>query len=57
MAKMATHQVRRIPIVDNNNRVIGVIAQADIARYLDRQSTGIVVGEISAETEKTKLVN
>lgn len=55
MAKMAEHQVRRIPIVDENKRLVGIIAQADIARYVDRQTTGTVVEEISEETEKHKL--
>lgn len=55
MAKMAAHQVRRIPIVDDKNRIIGIIAQADIARYVDRQTTGTVVEEISEETTKHKL--
>jgi CBS domain-containing protein len=29
---MVTHQVRRIPVVDGQNRIVGVIAQADLAR-------------------------
>lgn len=55
MKKMAAHQVRRIPIVDENTRIIGIIAQADIARYADRQATGTVIEEISEETKKHKL--
>lgn len=35
---MARHQVRRIPIVDANNCVIGMVAQADLAR--ERKSVG-----------------
>lgn len=57
MAKMAEHQVRRIIVVDHNNRVVGIIAQADIARYMDRKATGAVVGEISEETTKHKLTS
>jgi len=54
MAKMAEYQVRRIPIVDENNRVVGIIAQADIARYMDSQLAGKVVEEISeTTTERT----
>lgn len=33
MEAMAQHQVRRLPVVDEG-RLVGVIAQADIARYL-----------------------
>jgi len=35
---MARNQVRRIPIVDENNRVIGMVAQADLAR--ERKAVG-----------------
>jgi CBS domain-containing protein len=35
---MATHQVRRIPIVDDQGKVIGVVSQADLAR--ERKSVG-----------------
>lgn len=31
---MAEHQLRRIPVVDPDNRVIGIIAQADVATRL-----------------------
>ena len=31
---MARYQVRRIPIVDENDHVIGMVAQADLAREL-----------------------
>ena len=55
MKKMAAHQVRRIPIVDDNNRIVGIIAQADIARYANRQITGTVVEEISEENTKHKI--
>ena len=33
---MAEHQLRRIPIVDNNHRVVGIIAQADVATRVDQ---------------------
>ena len=35
---MGKYQVRRIPIVDDNKRVLGVIAQADLAR--ERKAVG-----------------
>jgi CBS domain-containing protein len=35
---MARNQVRRIPIVDENNRVLGMVAQADLAR--ERKAVG-----------------
>ena len=45
-ALMAKHQVRRLPVVDGG-KVVGVVAQADVARELDEGTTGEVVEEIS----------
>ncbi len=44
---MAKHQVRRLPVVEEDGRLVGVLAQADVARRADSKSTGEVVGEIS----------
>lgn len=45
---MAQHQIRRIPVVDSDRRVIGIIAQADVAtRVRHAETTGEVVEEIS----------
>ena len=45
---MAEHQLRRIPIVDANNRVVGIIAQADVATRVDQpEKTAEMVKEIS----------
>ena len=45
--KMAAHQVRRIPVVDGQDRLLGIIAQADLARNLDEDDVGEMVEEIS----------
>ena len=45
-ALMAEHQVRRLPVVDGG-KVVGMVAQADVARDLDDGTTGEVVEEIS----------
>src|SRR5881227_3697141 len=44
---MAQHQVRRLPVVEEDGRLVGVVAQADIARHGDAAATGQVVEEIS----------
>jgi hypothetical protein len=44
---MADHQVRRIPIVDSNGRLTGIVAQADVARTADEEQVGEMVEEIS----------
>jgi predicted transcriptional regulator len=43
---MAKHQVRRLPVVEDG-RLVGVVAQADIAREGDDTQTGQLVEEIS----------
>ena len=45
---MSEHQLRRIPVVDNDNRVVGIIAQADVATRVDLPGkTAEVVKDIS----------
>jgi CBS domain-containing protein len=43
---MARHQVRRLPVVEEG-RLIGVVAQADVAREADERKVGEAVEEIS----------
>lgn len=45
---MATHQLRRIPIVDKDHRIVGIIAQADVATRMNQpEKTAEMVKEIS----------
>jgi CBS domain-containing protein len=44
---MARHQVRRLPVIEEDGRLVGVVAQADVAREGDDTKTGQVVQEIS----------
>ena len=44
---MAKHQVRRLPVVEEDGKLVGVVAQADIAREGDDKETGELVEEIS----------
>ena len=45
---MAEHQLRRIPIVDNDNKIVGIIAQADVATRVNQpEKTATMVKEIS----------
>ena len=45
---MAGHQLRRIPVVDNDNKIVGIIAQADVATRVDQpEKTAEMVKEIS----------
>jgi CBS domain-containing protein len=48
LENMASHQIRRIPVVDEAGQVVGIIAQADIATRLNNHDkTGQVIEEIS----------
>ena len=47
MRLMTQHQVRRLPVVEEDGRLVGVIAQADVARSADDRRTGEFVEEIS----------
>jgi CBS domain-containing protein len=45
---MGIHQLRRMPVVDENRRVVGIIAQADVAtRIAQPGTTGALVEAIS----------
>jgi CBS domain-containing protein len=45
---MAQHQVRRLPVCEEDGRLVGIVAQADIARHADASRTGEVVEQISS---------
>ena len=48
MDRMAQHQVRRIPIVDGKDRLVGIISQADVATRVDApQRTAEVLESVS----------
>ena len=44
---MASAQVRRIPVVDEGNRLVGMLSQADVALQVKEKDVGELVGEIS----------
>jgi CBS domain-containing protein len=44
---MAQNQVRRLPVVEEDGKLAGVVAQADVARHASDRQTGEVVEEIS----------
>jgi len=48
MSAMAQFQLRRIPVVGENMKLMGIISQADVATRVDEpEKTGEVVKEIS----------
>ncbi len=52
---MAEHQIRRIPVVDGNRCIVGIIAQGDVAmRVREPEKTAEVVREISRPSPMEK---
>jgi CBS domain-containing protein len=47
MRLMAQHQIRRLPVVEEDGKLVGVLAQADVAREGSDRKTGELVEEIS----------
>jgi CBS domain-containing protein len=43
---MIEHQIRRLPVIDND-RLVGIIAQADVARAMPERLAGRVVEQVS----------
>ena len=44
---MAQHQVRRLPVVEDGERLVGVVSQADVALEAKEKTTGELVESIS----------
>ena len=44
---MARHQVRRLPVVEEDGRLLGVVSQGDVAEHAPGKKTGEVVEQIS----------
>lgn len=59
MRQMSRHQVRRMPVVDDRDRIIGIISQGDLARHAgessgrgERRAVADVLYEISEPSER-----
>lgn len=44
---MAEHQVRRLPVVEEDGRLVGIVAQSDVARHVRHERAGEVLEQIS----------
>ena len=44
---MAQHKVRRLPVIDGH-QLVGIVAQADLARHVDEEQVGDLLEAISA---------
>lgn len=46
LTKMQEHQIRRLPVIEDH-LLVGIISQADVARSLAPETTGVTVESIS----------
>lgn len=51
---MSEHKVRRLLVTDDSGNLVGVLAQADIARQQPEDETGRVVKEISSPSQRPR---
>jgi len=48
---MAQHQLRRMPVIDGDHRIVGIISQADVATRVEKsEEIAEMVKEISQPT-------
>ncbi len=52
LAAMEEHHVRRLPVIDHDMKLVGMLAQADIATHLGREDTGELLEAISAASPR-----
>jgi CBS domain-containing protein len=50
MDLMESKKIRRVPVVDASGALVGIVAQADVARNASRQEAGELVRDVSAPT-------
>lgn len=46
-AMLESNQIRRVPVVDRQGRIVGIVSQADIARRVSDRAAGQVVFDVS----------
>jgi CBS domain-containing protein len=53
--KMADHQIRRLPVVDENQQLVGIIALGDLAQEHKAKAVGQTLEEISEPGGRTTM--
>ena len=48
LSLMQEHKVRRLPVLDENKMLCGMITEADVAMHMPMEKTGEMVGAIAA---------
>lgn len=47
---MSEKQVRRLPVLDQNKNLVGIVSMGDLAQHLDTQTAGSVLEGVTAES-------
>jgi len=50
---MEQNQIRRVPVVDDGGRLVGIVALADVTKCAGRRTTAEVIKEVSEQREGT----
>ncbi len=53
LATMERHQIRRVPVVDDQERCVGIVAQADLAWTGPEKDMAVLVREVSRDTDRS----
>ncbi|PVG81387.1 CBS domain-containing protein [Nocardioides gansuensis] len=48
LAAMSQSDVRRLPVIDEDHQLVGMLSQADLAKHLPDDKVGMLVGNISS---------
>ena len=51
---METHQIRRVPVIDEKNMLVGIVSMADVAQNAGRRAAAEVIKEVSQPTQGSK---
>lgn len=54
---MEDNQIRRVPVIDEAHKLVGIVSQADVALKSPDQTTGQVVEEISRPSRRASDVS
>ena len=49
LSLMREHAVKRLPVLDDQKKLCGIVTEADIATHVPEQKTGQLVGAIASE--------
>jgi CBS domain-containing protein len=52
LQEMESHQIRRLPVIDDNKRLVGMISEADLARNLPESKVAQFAGQVYAESRR-----